>query len=371
MRRYLERHLPDLVEFGSLLNPLLDLSLPQSEVVASLDAQARRAEALRAGRRASSTEAARERAHVIVVEDLHWMDESSLALVRTSGERVGRRPVLLLLTTRPDRDVRWRSRPRRRRALVLAELTEPESLAMVREALGVADLPAEVGEAIYAKTKGNPLFLEEVVHSLQAPGVLERILSASSVTRAAELAALEIPDRVQGLLMSRIDRLPPDTREVLKAGSVVGRSFDERVLAAIDDELLRAVSLERAFDELLAAALVVPDDDGGRAVGHLPPRPRPGRRLREPAVRAPARPARRVSRATSRRRRRRPTTACSCTTTPRGRRGEDAAPRGARVGVVGRRLREPRGHRLSRRRARHGHGRARRGTPVSAAGSRS
>ena len=53
--------------------------------------------------------------------------------------------------------------------MVLAELSEPESLAMVREALDVADLPAEVGEAIYAKTKGNPLFLEEVIHSLQAP----------------------------------------------------------------------------------------------------------------------------------------------------------------------------------------------------------
>ena len=51
---------------------------------------------------------------------------------------------------------------------------------MVREALGVEDLPAEVEETIFAKTKGNPLFLEEVVHSLQAPGVLDGILDASS-----------------------------------------------------------------------------------------------------------------------------------------------------------------------------------------------
>ena len=133
---------------------------------------------------------------------------------------------------------------------------------MLRDALGVADLPAEVGETLYAKTRGNPLFLEEVIHSLQAPGVLDRILDASSVTRAAELAALEIPDRVQGLLMSRIDRLPPDAREVLKAGSVVGRSFDVAVLAGMDDELLTAVAMDRVLDELIDVALVVPEEDG-------------------------------------------------------------------------------------------------------------
>ena len=167
--------------------------------------------------------------------------------------------MLLLLTTRPagtPAELEGAGVTR----VVLAELTESDSLAMVREALDVEDLPAEVGEALYAKTKGNPLFLEEVVNSLRAPGVLERILGASSVTRAAELAALEIPDRVQGLLMSRIDRLPPDTREVLKAGSVVGRVFDGTILAGIGDELLRPIDLGRAFAELARAALVVHDE---------------------------------------------------------------------------------------------------------------
>ena len=152
--------------------------------------------------------------------------------------------MLLLLTDSPDRGT---CRPRGRggdadrpgRALA-----SPNRWPWCARRWGWRTCPLEVGEAIYAKTKGNPLFLEEVIHSLQAPGVLERILSASSVTRAAELAALEIPDRVQGLLMSRIDRLPPDTREVLKAGSVVGRSFDEEVLSGIDDALLRPVSLD-------------------------------------------------------------------------------------------------------------------------------
>jgi tetratricopeptide (TPR) repeat protein len=118
---------------------------------------------------------------------------------------------------------------------------------------------------VYAKTRGNPLFLEEVIRSLQAPGVLDRILGASSVTRAAELAALAIPDRVQGLLMSRIDRLPDDTRDVLKAGAVLGRSFDEQALDDMGDDLLLQADVPRALDELVAAALVVRDERAGPA----------------------------------------------------------------------------------------------------------
>jgi tetratricopeptide (TPR) repeat protein len=243
-----------------LLNSLLHLSLPQGDVVRSLDAQDRRTRLFELVARIVE-ESAKGRRLVLFVEDVHWMDESSLALASHLAGRLRTTRVLLLLTSRPAGAADELDGARMRR-MVLAELTESESLAMVRLALGVADLPEEVGEEIYAKTKGNPLFLEEVVHSLQEPGVLDRILGATSVTRAAELAALEIPDRVQGLLMSRIDRLLPDTREVLKAGSVAGRSFDVALLVGIDDELLRDVSIELALDELIDSSLVVPGEDG-------------------------------------------------------------------------------------------------------------
>jgi class 3 adenylate cyclase/tetratricopeptide (TPR) repeat protein len=260
VQAYLDQHLPDLVEFGSLLNPLLNLSLSPSRVVGSLDAQTRRAKLFDLVARVLQVTSG-DGGRILVLEDLHWMDESSLALVRHVTQRLTGAPILLLLTQRPAAmadDLQGAKMAR----VVVAELTEPESLAMIREALGVTDLPNEVGEAVYAKTRGNPLFLEEVIRSLGAPGVLERITGASSVTRAAELAALEIPDRVQGLLMSRIDALPAAAREVLKAGSVVGRSFGEAVLAGVDDELIRTVAIGRAFDELAAAALVVRNEDG-------------------------------------------------------------------------------------------------------------
>jgi class 3 adenylate cyclase len=261
VRAYLERRVPDMAELGALLNPLLAVSLPRGDVVASLEGELRlqRLFALIARILEESAEAA---GTIVVVEDLHWMDESSRQLVRHLAGRAGRSRMLLLLTTRPV-DTPLDFGDASPTVVTLTELTRDDALALVSEALGLDGLPPEVGDAIYAKTRGNPLFLEEVVHSVQVSGALERILAASNVRRAAELAALEIPDRVQGLLMSRIDRLRPSTREVLKAGSVVGRSFDQGVLEGMDDELLRSIPLDQAVEELVTAALVLPPEDGG------------------------------------------------------------------------------------------------------------
>ena len=81
---FLERHLPDLAEFGALLNPLLDLSLPQTEVVGSLDAQTRRQKLFELVGRILA-ESAADGGRVVVLEDLHWMDESSPGARRASG----------------------------------------------------------------------------------------------------------------------------------------------------------------------------------------------------------------------------------------------------------------------------------------------
>jgi class 3 adenylate cyclase/tetratricopeptide (TPR) repeat protein len=261
---YLERHLADWVEFGPLLDPLLGLALPRNRVVDSLEPQSRRRRMMDLMTGILLADIS-ETGRVVVIEDVHWADESSLALVEHVSRRVAESPVLLIFTSRPAAEAAALQDDGMTR-LKLTELSRSQSLAMVGEALDAADLPVEVGDAIYAKTRGNPLFLEEVVNSLRRPGVLERILGASTVTRAAELAALEIPDRVQGLLMSRVDGLSGDARELLRAGAVAGRSFDTRVLRSIGDPRLRHVPFERALDELSATALVVREDDlGSRA----------------------------------------------------------------------------------------------------------
>jgi class 3 adenylate cyclase/tetratricopeptide (TPR) repeat protein len=275
---FLQARLPDWLELGPLLNPLLGLTLHQTEVVGSLDARTRRQRLFELVGEILVT-AAPDGVHILVVEDVHWMDESSSALLRKLAARLDTAAVLLLLTARPfgaGEDLAASGITR----LELAELDEHESLAMVRDALSAGateaegavgvQLPREVEEAIYAKTKGNPLFLEEVVRALLVPGVLDRLLASSSLGRAAELATLAIPDRVQGLLMSRIDALTRPTGDVLKAAAVVGRTFDIKVLAGVGDDLVRRGDLAPALEELSGAALVLRGgaESGGMTFRH-------------------------------------------------------------------------------------------------------
>ncbi len=130
---------------------------------------------------------------------------------------------------------------------------------------------------------------------------------------------------------------------------MVGRSFDGDALGGIGDDLLRAISIERALDELIEAALVVPDEEGA-ALGHLPPRARPGRGLREHAVRSPARPPRpgralpRVDAASARPR------SARAPFSHAGDAGKTRVHAARAAERIGRRLREPRGHRLPRAR---------------------
>jgi tetratricopeptide (TPR) repeat protein len=151
--------------------------------------------------------------------------------------------------------------------LPLRELTFDDCVEFVRTALDAADLPVPIVAAIHAKTHGNPLFLEEVVYSLQTPGTLERILCASSIAQSAELAALAVPDRVQGLLMSRVDSAPPSERDLLKVAAVVGQEFTAATLRALPSRAV-AGSLDDSLAGLGRAALIVPLADGAYRFQH-------------------------------------------------------------------------------------------------------
>ena len=263
----LDRLAPEMAEFASLLNPLLSLGFPPSEVVSSLDVQSRRERLFDLVSRLVVASCA-PRGQVLLMEDVHWADDSTLALLGHLAESVGTARLLVLVSCRdPDGPSELASSAE---SLALAELTREDSLGLIRSSLEAPDLPEAVADAVHAKTRGNPLFLEEVVHSLRAPGVLERILGASSVAQAAELAALAIPDRVQGLLMSRLDALPADQREVLKVAAVVGREFEPSVLRGLGSLPVPAPVLEQVLASLDRASLIAaigPRAAAGGALG--------------------------------------------------------------------------------------------------------
>jgi len=184
---------------------------------------------------------ARDQPTVVVMEDFHWADESSLALLLSLMPLTLEVPLLFLTVMRPGPrggplqsvreaaiDVGTYSEVR------LEPLSYEESATLIANLLQTDRLPTALQRRLLAKAEGNPLFVEEIVRALMQDGALVERMGRWEVTR--DIAAIHIPDSLRGLLVSRVDRLEPDARKTLQRAAVIGRVFSERVLRAISDD---------------------------------------------------------------------------------------------------------------------------------------
>jgi DNA-binding CsgD family transcriptional regulator len=208
---------------------------------------------------------------LIVVEDLHWADATSLDLTLYLARRLAARPLLLLLTYRSDeihpplrRVLAGLDRERLAIELALERLSEPEIEAMLRSIFEL-DRPmrAEFVRAIYELTDGNPFFTEEVLRSLIAAG---DISFADGTWDRKPMADLRVPRSVHDAVQQRVARLSPDGRQVLALAAVAGRRFDFALLQRLTG--LDETALLERIKGLIAAQLVVEEAAGRFAFRH-------------------------------------------------------------------------------------------------------
>jgi tetratricopeptide (TPR) repeat protein len=236
----------DPLENAALLAPLLDIPLPANRALALP------AEELRRRQLAVLTNwwmaGARAQPAVVVVEDLHWADPTTLDLLRGIAERGAQAPLFVLITARPEFRAPWGVRSHHS-MISLSPLNRDQVQHMVGELAAHHALPKEVIDGVTERTGGVPLFVEEVTRLL-----LER--GEQNDTHA-------IPPTLQQSLMARLDRLGP-AREVAQIGSVIGRDFSYvllRVVAGVDDTPLQA-ALDRLADaDILLVQGLPPDAD--------------------------------------------------------------------------------------------------------------
>lgn len=191
---------------------------------------------------------------VLVFEDLHWMDESSVALLEHIMPLVRKRPILIVGLYRPDPDTaadRFRLVIEEKYADIhqeirLVPLRASDSLRLLGNLLNIDQLSVQGWEQIVEKSEGNPFFIEEVVRSLMDSGAITMNPATGQWKTTDRMAGYSIPDTVQGLVMARIDRLDQEAKRVVRLASVIGRSFLYRVLAAIE-------TLESGLDKTLKA----------------------------------------------------------------------------------------------------------------------
>ena len=166
---------------------------------------------------------------LMLFEDVHWADPTTLEALELIIDRVQGSRVLGLITFRPEFVSPWHGHTHVT-ALTLNRLSRDQRAKMVANVTGGKDLPDEVMDQIVAKTDGVPLFVEELTKTVVESGLLQD--AGDRYRLAGPLPPLAIPSTLRDSLMARLDRLAP-VKEVAQVGAAIGREFSQRLLAAV------------------------------------------------------------------------------------------------------------------------------------------
>jgi tetratricopeptide (TPR) repeat protein len=179
---------------------------------------------------------------VVVLDDLHWADEASLDLLRAMAGVTATHALTLIAITRPDREAGSArilnqirdAYGRDSTDIDLQALSNDASELLLSNLLQIRDLPPELRQEILDKSDGNPFFIEEVIRWLIDSG---HIIQEEGQWRAVkEISSVAVPETLSGVLSSRIDRLPVETKRVVQAAAVIGRVFQYPVLKRVAEQ---------------------------------------------------------------------------------------------------------------------------------------
>lgn len=202
----------------------------------------------------------RKRPVIMVFEDLHWADPSSVKLIQYLLTLTVYNPILMICVTRPERDTAfWDIKAQSSQEyadnfaeLILWPLTDEESRQVIKHLLKLEQIPKVLEHLLFSRASGNPLFLEELLRSLIEEGVIQPTTDGHwQITRA--VTEIDIPNTLQGVLTARIDRLEDSVKRVLQVAAIVGRVFPRFILAPI---VGNPEVLEKALTQLEVADLI-------------------------------------------------------------------------------------------------------------------
>ena len=197
----------------------------------------------------------RQKPVMMILEDAHWADPTSLEAFGRAIDRIRRLKVLLLVTFRPEFDVPWVARPYVT-ALIVNRLAEHEAGAIIDRIAGNKPLSAGIRQDIIERSDGIPLFVEEMTKAvLEAGGEI----AAERAIAALPSRALAVPASLHASLMARLDRLGGPAKELAQIAAAIGREFSHPLLASVVRQ--PEAELESALNRLVVAGLLFRRDE--------------------------------------------------------------------------------------------------------------
>ena len=239
-----------------LLNPILNLNVPETALTRDMSGGVRAGNLQQLVTRLLAFSSARQPV-VIVIDDVHWMDSASWALLLAAWQQVA--PLLLVLVTRPMGALQaaelssLRADPRCCDVL-LDRMSPDDTVALVARRLGVTQLPDAVADFIRERAEGHPFFAEEIGYALRDAGLVRITDGRCELAAGQSLEHANLPGTVEGIITSRIDRLQPAQQLTLKVASVIGRTFALPLLTGVfpasseRDELAAHLNVLRQLD---------------------------------------------------------------------------------------------------------------------------
>ncbi|EFK06341.1 adenylate and Guanylate cyclase catalytic domain protein [delta proteobacterium NaphS2] len=214
-----------------ILPPIYDLlSLKvEDKIYLELDPRVKR-EKLFEALRNLIVRGSQERPLVLAIEDLHWIDKTTEEFLDYFIGWLATTRVMLILLYRPEYIHQWAGKSYFSR-IGVDQLSLKSSAQLVKAILEGGETDPELSELILNRAAGNPLFMEELTHSLLENGAIEIKDQRYVLCRAS--TDLQVPDTVQGIISARLDRLEDNLKRTMQVASVIGRDFAFRILQTI------------------------------------------------------------------------------------------------------------------------------------------
>ncbi|MCB0036327.1 MAG: AAA family ATPase, partial [Anaerolineales bacterium] len=266
---------PAFEQSAPLLNAVLPLNLPDTELTAQMSGEMR-ADYTNEFLVALLKAKAETDPLLLILEDAHWLDSTSWSLVRLVDRDIT--PLLLVIATRPMTEPianEYNALVQKPDAqhLYLNTLNPEETLELVCHRLGVNTLPEPVTNLLLEKAEGHPFFSEELAYALRDNGLIEIVDGHCQISaKAGDLRALDFPDTIDKVITSRIDLLSPQQQLTLKVASVIGRVFAFNTLQAIhpiENDRLQLPTYLETLENLDLTPLESPEPDLSYIFKHI------------------------------------------------------------------------------------------------------
>jgi class 3 adenylate cyclase/tetratricopeptide (TPR) repeat protein len=246
---------PELRRFAPLLSDVSGVVLPESDLTRALSPQQRH-DRLQDLLVALMLGAVDESPLVVMIEDVHWIDPSSLEIIQRLSQilQTVDVPLLLLLSyrTEPPIAAPWESHSHSLR-LHLPELSGDSSKQLLQQLL--AGVPPPEMLPLLERSQGNPYFIEEMVRSLIETDTLRRD-AAGAWQFAADIEQVAVPNSIEGLLLTRLDRLDEARHELVQSAAVIGRRFSHAIVAGLHPDVAR---VDADLQSLARDAMIIRD----------------------------------------------------------------------------------------------------------------